>query len=254
MKPSEYARMRELEDWYWWFVAKRTAVAAFISDAVSTTEPLRVLDAGCGTGAMLELFGTWPNVEASGTDSSPDALAYTRSRGHHRVVLGDLQQLPFESETFDVVTALDVIEHVEDDAHAVAELKRVLKPLGVLVATVPAYQFLWSPHDEALHHKRRYDAGSFRALLAGAGLDVERQTYRLCLLFPLAVAARLLSAAARRPSRGDPQNAAETNVPRVPKLLNWALIKLHLVELAVARRVGLPFGLSILAVGRKPAR
>ena len=252
MNAAEYARMRDLEDWYWWFVAKRSAAARFVADAAPSNSRLRILDAGCGTGAMLDLFRRWPNVDATGIDSSEEALQFTRSRGHESLVAGDLTGLPFPAETFDVVTALDVIEHIDDDQHALCEIRRVLKPGGILVATVPAYQFLWSRHDEALHHKRRYTGGAFKRLLVESGLEVERQTYRLAAVFPLAAAARVLTRR-RRSDECVESEVAETNVPSLPGFVNSALIRFHALEVAIGRRVPLPFGLSILSVARKPA-
>lgn len=248
MNPAEYARMYALEDWYWWFVARRAAAARFLRDhaeAVAEDQPLRILDAGCGTGGMLDLFGTWPDTEATGLDFSPDALSFSHSRGHQRLVGGDVTQLPFRSNTFDAVTALDVVEHISNEEGALGEICRVLRPGGVLVASVPAYQFLWGPHDVALHHCRRYNAQQFREAIHRSGLRVERQTYLLSALFPLAAGMRLAT-------RGRKQESAEAGLPRVPGFVNQALIGLQAAELAVARRVGLPFGLSLLAVARKP--
>jgi len=245
MNPSEYARMYALEDWYWWFVARREAAGQFIRDHAPPERPLNILDAGCGTGGMLDLFAKWPDAVATGADVSADALRFSHGRGHRRLVGADLMLLPFRSGTFDVATALDVIEHVPDDARAVQEISRVLRPGGILVASVPAYQFLWGPHDEALHHRRRYAGNEFRSLLEASGLRVERQTYLLSALFPLAAAVRLAT-------RGRKPDEAAAALPRVPEFINRSLIGLQAAELAVARRVSLPFGLSVLAVARKP--
>ncbi len=244
MNPAEYARMYALEDWYWWFVARRAAAAQFLRDHAPRERPLRVLDAGCGTGGLLDLLSRSPDFQVTGLDLSPDSLRFTRERGHRRLVGADLTLLPFRTASFDVVTALDVIEHVPDDARAVEEIARVLRPGGILVASVPAYRFLWGPHDEALHHQRRYHGPEFRDLLQAGGLRVEKQTHLLTALFPLAVAARL---AARRRSGED-----AAALPSVPPAVNRALIGLQAAETGLARVVSLPFGLSILAVARKP--
>lgn len=245
MNPAEYERMHALEDWYWWFVARRQAAAQFIRDHAPEASPLRILDAGCGTGGMLDQYRQWPDTEALGADFSADALRFSRERGHERLVGADLMRLPFRSACFDVVSALDVIEHVPDDEAAVAEIQRVLRPGGILVASVPAYQFLWGPHDEALHHYRRYHGRQFQNLIQASGLRVEKQTYLLTALFPLAAAARL---AARRRKDGE-----TAGLPQVPAFVNRALIGFQTAELEIARRASLPFGLSLLAVARKPA-
>lgn len=245
MNPEEYARMHALEDWYWWFVARRTAAAQFVRDYAPPDRPLRILDAGCGTGAMLDVYKQWPDAIAAGVDLSPHALGFTHSRGHHRLVGADLTCLPFKTGTFDVVSALDVIEHVPNDSGAIAEICRVLRPGGILVASVPAYQFLWGPHDEALHHCRRYTAPQFRDAIHQSGLRVEKLTYLLTLLFPVAVAVRLAS-------RGKKGTTAAAVLPRVPPWLNRALIGVQDAELGLARAASLPFGLGMLAVARKP--
>jgi SAM-dependent methyltransferase len=245
MNPAEYARMHAMEDWYWWFVARRAAAARFLRDYAPPERPLRILDAGCGTGGLLDLFRQWPDVEAVGLDFSPQALQFSRQRGHRRLVGADLMLLPFRSGTFDAVTALDVIEHVPDDARAVSEISRVLRPGGILVASVPAYQFLWGPHDEALHHFRRYHGSQFRDLVHRSGLRVEKQTHLLAALLPLAAALRL-AARSRQPG------SAGAGLPPVPRFVNRSLIGFQAAELALARRVSLPFGLSVLAVARKP--
>jgi len=245
MNPAEYARMHALEDWYWWFVARRTAAAQFLRDYAPPERPLHILDAGCGTGGMLDFLGQWPDAEVTGVDFSPEALRFSKERGHPRLAGADLMLLPFRSGAFDVVTALDVIEHVPDDGRALSEISRVLRPGGILVASVPAYQFLWGPHDEALHHHRRYVSKEFAALMHSSGLRVEKQTYLLSALFPLAAVARLAT-------RGRKPESAEAGVPRVPGFINQALIHFQAAELALARHASLPFGLSVLIVARKP--
>jgi SAM-dependent methyltransferase len=245
MNPGEYARMHALEDWYWWFVARRAAAARFVRSYAPPERPLRILDAGCGTGGMLDLYRTWPDCDAVGVDLSPDALRFSRERGHPRLVGADLTLLPFAANTFDVVSALDVIEHVPDDARAAAEIFRVLRPGGILVASVPAYQFLWGPHDVALHHQRRYSGREFADLLRRAGLLVEKQTHLVSVLFPLAAVSRLVT-------RGREATAHQAVPPRVSPAVNRVLIGLHAAETAVACRASLPFGLGLLAVARKP--
>jgi SAM-dependent methyltransferase len=255
MNPAEYARMHALEDWYWWFVARRAAAARFLRDFAPPPvagHPLRILDAGCGTGGMLDLYRSWPDVEATGLDFAADALRFSRERGHARLVAGDLTALPFRSASFDVVTALDVIEHVPEDAAGVREIARVLRPGGILVASVPAYPFLWGRHDVALHHQRRYYSRPFRRLVEGAGLRTAKQTCLLTFLFPLAAPARLFARLCGTARSEPPGKRMQAGLPRVPPAVNRALITLQNAELSVARRVSLPYGLTILLVARKP--
>jgi ubiquinone/menaquinone biosynthesis C-methylase UbiE len=243
--------MREFEDHYWWFVARRHAAVAFARDywPILTSSNPRALDAGCGTGAMLAEMEHTLKAEAHGTDLSWQALHFTADRGNRRLTQADLRALPYADDTFDVVTALDVLEHIEDDAAAAREILRVLRPGGALIASVPAYRALWSSHDVALHHHRRYSAHGLRRLLRSAGFQLPRITFLMTALFPAVALYRLLERIRRRPDA-----APEAHVVPVPGMVNKLLLALLAVELAVARRVSLPFGVSLLAVGRKPVR
>jgi SAM-dependent methyltransferase len=246
MNPQEYDRMRQLEDWYWWFVARREAALRFAEEYRPRREPVRILDAGCGTGALMDRLEAQPGVIVFGLDFSGQALAYTRRRGHGRLVQGDLTCLPFPDGTFDVITALDVVEHIREDERALQEVNRVLRPGGVLLASVPAYRFLWGPHDTALQHYRRYTAGEMGALLQRAGFRVSKLTYLLALLFPAFLVQRLL--AKLRGERADSQ----AQVIRVSQWVNRFLIRLQAAELAIARRLSLPVGATVFCVAQKP--
>ncbi|MBI3721249.1 MAG: class I SAM-dependent methyltransferase, partial [Fimbriimonas ginsengisoli] len=131
MNPEEYARMHQFEDWYWWFVARRRSALRFAADYCPAGRPLRILDAGCGTGALLERLSRDPRTEAFGIDISRAALAFSRGRGQERLAQANLTALPFRDGGFEVITALDVVEHVEDDVGALREMGRVLAPGGV---------------------------------------------------------------------------------------------------------------------------
>jgi SAM-dependent methyltransferase len=247
MNPQEYDRMRQLEDWYWWFVARREAALQFTEQFHPRRRPLRILDAGCGTGALLDRLESRPGADVYGLDFSGQALAYTRQRGHGRLVQGDLTRLPFPDGTFDVITALDVVEHIREDERAVREAYRVLRPGGVLLVSVPAFRFLWGPHDTALQHFRRYTAGEVGGLMRRSGFRVSKLTYLLTLLFPAFVAQRLLTKL--WPNTEKPQ----AQLVRVGKTLNRFLIRLQGAELAVARRLSLPLGATVFCVAQKPS-
>jgi SAM-dependent methyltransferase len=246
MNPEEYARMHAFEDWYWWFVARRQVALTFARDYRPDGAPLRVLDAGCGTGALLERLSQDPEEEVYGVDFSRDALAFSRQRGQSRLVQGDLTALPFASDSFDLVTALDVVEHVERDVDALREICRVLRPGGVLLVSVPAYPFLWSSHDTALHHKRRYSAGILGPRLKQAGLSIVKMTYLLAFLFPAIALFRVADRLRRRERR------PRAHLVSIPPAINRLLIGLQEAELTVARRMSLPFGVTLFCVARKP--
>ncbi len=242
--------MFRLEDSYWWFVARR----AMVRDLLDRYPPAgghrsgeRVLDVGCGTGATLktlEEFG-----EVIGMDRSPEALAFCRQRGHHRLALALGEELPVKDESVQALTALDLLEHIEDDGAAVREFARALAPGGVLLITVPACPFLWSEHDEALNHLRRYRASRLRRLLDGAGLEIVRLSPVIAtLLLPIAVL-RLLQRL-----RGKKGAEAKTAFIEPPAFINTALIWLLRMEARWLLRFNFPVGVSLVAVARKPAR
>jgi SAM-dependent methyltransferase len=236
---EEYQRLRELEDTYWWFVA-RQELALLLARRHAGEGP--VLDMGCGTGAVLAgLQAVAPSV---GLDVSPVALRFCKGRGLSRLVAGDAQALPFRSSSFSLIVALDVLEHLDDDKAALHEAARALQDGGVIVINVPAFKSLWGPHDTALHHRRRYRAGEVRRLLEEAGLNIETVSYGIFFLFPVVIFIRLVE----RARRGE----ARVRLPRVPKWLNRLLVRLQRFEAGLMRIVPLPWGSSVVAVARKP--
>ena len=233
--------MFEAEDHYWWFVSRRELVLDLVGRFVQTPNPL-ILDIGCGTGATasaLEQVG-----QVIGVDFSPLALEACRRRGLDKLIHAKAAALPISSGLIDLIVATDVLEHLEDDLAALAEFHRMLRPGGVAVITVPAYQFLWSEHDDALMHKRRYTARRLAERTAQAGFHDLKLGYALSLLFPLALG-RLL----RRGPKGTDEPQAQ--VKPVPAWLNDALIRFQRLETALFRHVTLPWGLSVVAVVQK---
>jgi SAM-dependent methyltransferase len=244
LRPAELAKMFDLEDSYWWFVARRELVRALLVRHRPAGEGMRVLDVGCGTGATLKALSALGTVV--GIDRSAEALRYCRQRGSKRLALGKGEELPIASECIDVVLALDLLEHIEDDGGAARELARVLRPGGVLVVTVPACAALWSEHDEALDHVRRYGAPRLRRILLNAGLRIEKLSHVItALLVPVAalrLAQRLLP---RR--KGAPRTAFILPPAGVNRLLIWLLR----LEQRWLERFDLPAGVSLVAVARK---
>ncbi len=205
-------QMYELEDTYWWFVARRRLVRSLIGKYAGTS-PLKILDAGAGTGALMcslaDLGEVW------GCDISPDALAFCQQRGLEDLVECSVERLDFPDNAFDVLTGCDVIEHVEDDNQALREFHRVLRPGGIAVLTVPALQWLWSPHDEVLGHLRRYHRKPLRRKLQAAGFEELKLTYVTSFLLPLMVVHRMWI-------RFVGAGARETGITPVPWLFrNW---------------------------------
>ena len=203
--------MYEAEDRYWWFVSRRRLALRMLPPE---REGERWLDLGCGTGAGLAAFSG--RAEVTGLDFSPEALGLARERGDFRLVQGDAQSLPFADGAFDAVVTLDMMEHVPDDAAVAREVFRCLAPGGRLLVNVPAFPWLWGPHDVALMHHRRYRRDDLRRVLEGAGFTVERISYSMFALFPLVAAQRL----GARLGPGRPV----VTMPRVPDAVNRALI------------------------------
>jgi SAM-dependent methyltransferase len=251
MTPDEYQYLYELEADHWWFVGMRKVVAALLEGAVGA-EACRFLDAGCGTGLMmgwLRRFGRDPVIV--GLDYDPHAVRYTAQRGEKRIVQGTIAAMPFEAASFDVVTSFDVLDSfpVEQAAAPFAELARVLKPGGVLLVRVPAFQSLYSQHDRAVYTQHRYTAGELRVRLEEQGLRVQRVTYANAFLLPVVMVWRRLT----RSNRPDPQS----DVRPLPKILRWLnpiLAGLFWLEAAWLRWLPwrLPAGVSVMALARKP--
>jgi SAM-dependent methyltransferase len=248
MELAEYRIMYEIETTYWWFVARRDLVREWLAEDARAKglKPgdWNVFDIGCGTGAnglMLEEFG-----RVHGTDMSQEALALSRERGHSRLARCRIESLCFADDTFDAITALDMLEHVDDDLGGMKELYRVCKPGGTLLVTVPAYGFLWSEHDEALHHRRRYTASELRNKLSVSGFEVERISYFISFLFFPVLAMRFWQNLFKRSVN------PKTDLVLLPTFVNQCLIWLLAFERWVTRFINFPVGVSIICTARKP--
>jgi SAM-dependent methyltransferase len=244
MLVDEYRRMYEAEETHFWFRGTRAIVLDQLRG--DWKRPLDVVDVGCGTGGTLRVLPvSW---KGTGVDVADHALTFARTRGHFRLVQASAMSLPFDRDRFDLALALDVIEHCSDDAAAARELCRVVKPGGLLVATVPAFQALFGPHDVALAHYRRYRRPQLCALLRTAGFDIEKATYFNTLLFAPTALMRLgakIFSSGKTPS---------SDANHLPAPLNELLFRIFVSERSLIRKWPLPAGLSILAVARKPLR
>jgi ubiquinone/menaquinone biosynthesis C-methylase UbiE len=242
MKSEEYERMYHLEDSYWWFVGRHHLVLTFLRSLYRNERNLAILDIGCGTGAMSQKLGDWGTVISA--DFSSLALAFSQRRGLHRLCAADAMRLPFRHNSFDLIIALDILEHLSDDAAALREFRRVLKPGGFIIATVPAYRSLWSSHDEALMHFRRYVACEVRDRFTVAGFRIQKLSYAITFLFPVIWCVRKFA------SRRDEEPKASL-VP-VPRPLNRLLVSLLALENALLRRLNLPFGVTVFCLAQRP--
>ena len=259
MEPTFYATYFRHEDTHWWFRWRYELISRIVGE-VNGGEPenFRILDAGCGTGQMLQHLGGFGH--AIGIDTSPEAIRFAATRNVEHLVLGSILELPFPENTFDCVLSLDVIEHVDADVELIRYLADVLKPGGHLVLTVPAFHALWSEHDEVNWHKRRYRAPQLREILTSHGLEIERLTYCNTALFAPIFAIRKLKNLRNRfrgglvRRNGHPEGLPhfESDLGELPNLVNEGLYRLMQAENRVLARRDFPFGVSLLAIARKP--
>lgn len=244
MKKSEYARMAEYEQNYWWHLGRLEIIQSYVKRAVRGRKAKpRILNVGCGTGGtidMLEKFGTVENV-----DISDDAIAFMNKMGYKNITKVDDIELPYKDKSYDVVGAFDVLEHIEDQVGALKEWCRVLKDDGAIVITVPAYQWLWSDHDVSLHHKRRYTVGLLMQAAAEAGLKPEKKSYAIAFSLPLVVGFRFANKALGRTAN------AETSYVSVPAGVNKLFTNFLKVEAKLHGKVSLPAGTSVVTILRK---
>jgi SAM-dependent methyltransferase len=240
MNPDEYTRMFELEDRYWWFVGRRRIALALLDRFGGTGD--QFLDLGCGTGVVLKELEK--RGRPVGLDMSPLALAFCQRRGLARLVRGDATQMPLTTDWCTAIVALDVFEHIDNDRRAFDEAFRTLAPGGILVMSVPAFQFLWGPHDVALMHFRRYTRKDLRERLTAAGFQLERVSYSVFWLFPIVVIVRFFEKRKKGP--------AKASLAPLPKWVNAFLIAVQTLEATMISRFSLPWGSSLIAVARKP--
>ncbi|MCW3064914.1 MAG: methyltransferase [Solirubrobacterales bacterium] len=244
MDEAELQAMLATDERHWWYRGRRRIIRAVL-DEMPLPPGARSLDAGCGSGRMLDELADYGGV--SGIDVSDAAAAAARARGHRDVRVGPLETLPWEDGTFDLVTAFDVIEHTPDDRATLRELRRVTKPGGRALITVPAYQRLFSAHDVVNHHYRRYARPSLLAAAEEAGWAAGRTSYFNSVLLVPAAAVRL----AQRRHRNEPK--AGSDLALTPPRLNGVLELPLRAEAAWLRRGRrLPAGLSLLAVLGNP--
>ena len=245
MEKEVYSQFFALEEEHWWFQGMRALQWQLLR--AHALPRGRVLDIGCGTGLWLqELQAVTP---AHGCDFAAEALAFTRERGIPSLFQADATHLPCRDGADDLVTALGVIEHIENDAQMLREAYRVLAPGGSLLLLTSGHPGLWSEHDEAVHQKRRYTRGELRTKLQAAGFDVVRLTHANLVLLTPALAVRLARAVVpglRGRAHGTP------DLFRLPRPLNQLLYWTLRAEARMSQLVDLPAGLGILALASRP--
>src|SRR5688572_27304326 len=241
MMQHTYPILFELEESHWWHIGRRRIIASFVKDicAQVTDRTPRILDVGCGTGGNLKLLSQFGNAE--GVDISADALAFCRERGLE-VKAGAAEDLPYEDATFDLVTALDVVEHLDDDVAGLREMRRVLRPGGRVLIFVPTFMWLWGVQDDISHHRRRYRLSELRRALNEAGFEVERTTYaNITFLGPTFLGRLFMQVTGIKPESENHINIAALN-PLFARILG--------AEATFLRFMNFPIGVSGLCVAR----
>lgn len=244
MQQHTYAIMNRVEDSHWWYVGRRLILESFLKQIVqnpkSKIKNPKILDVGCGTGGNLEMLAKFGSAE--GVDVSDDALEFCRRKGL-KAHKGLAESLPFADESFDVVTALDVVEHLDDDIAGLSEMYRVLRTGGKTLIFVPAFMWLWGVQDDVSNHRIRYTKAQITKRLKQAGFEIERATYANISFFAPILAGRTLM----KITGIKPESENNVNV----SALNGVFGKLFGAERFFLKNFNFPFGVSIVIVAKK---
>lgn len=234
--------MADTEARHWWFTARRAVLATLIGK-FKLRANARILEIGAGTGGNLLMLSAFGKVSALEMDDAARAIAMKKTGGRFDIRAGFCPtDIPFSGEKFDLICLFDVLEHIGDDVGTLIAIKPMVAAGGRVLVTVPAHRWLWSAHDEFLHHKRRYTRMELRSKVATAGLRLERMSYFNTLLFPLATALRLKERLVKTPS------AHGRSVPASP--INRCFAKVFGAERFLLGKFNLPYGVSLLAILR----
>lgn len=248
MREEYYAQYYEFENHSWWFVSRRKILRALLKKFLPPADSTRsILDAGCGTGINLALLSEFGSV--LGVDRSEEAIRFCHLRQATNVRRAELEALPFGEATFDLVTALDVLEHIPNDGQALGEIARVCRPGGCVLITVPVFPSLWCEHDEINHHVRRYEPRRIRELIAENGLSIVHQSFMNAWLLPAALLWRWRKQIIRLFARNE--DLARADNMHHCRWINSLLTAIFSSEAPFVASVGLPIGLSLAILARK---
>ena len=243
MQSHHYPILYQVEETHWWYLGRRRIIRSLvekISTTLNNSNP-RILDVGCGTGANLKMLANCGRAE--GVDISPQAVEFCRERGLDSVKLGAIEQLPYEDDSFEIVTALDVVEHLDDDVAGLREMRRVLRSDGRLLLFVPAFMFLWGVQDDVSNHRRRYTLPGLLKAVEEAGFSIEWSSYaNISFFLPVLVVRSVMRWLGLR---------AATEYGINISLMNGPFSQLFAAERFVLERGRLPFGVSAVCIARR---
>jgi SAM-dependent methyltransferase len=243
MQSHHYPILYRVEETHWWYVGRRQIIGSLVEricTMLRNPEP-RILDVGCGTGANLKMLASFGQAE--GVDISDQAVEFCRERGLRSVKLGAIEELPYDSGSFDLVTALDVVEHLDDDLAGLREIRRVLSPGGCVLLFVPAFMFLWGVQDDVSNHRRRYTLPGLLSVVKKAGFSIEWASYaNISFFLPVLAVRSVMRWFGLRAATEYGINISVMNGP-----FSWLLG----AERFVFKRSTLPFGVSAICIARR---
>ena len=241
MQADEIDKMHQMEESHWWFQGKKLLVRKALENTRISVG--QYLDIGCGTGMFMRELGK--EGFSCGLDISARALSHCKSDGIPNLVNASCDALPFSNDSFSLITLLDIIEHAPDDCAVMSEVYRICKPGGAVLVTVPAFMLLWSNHDVANQHKRRYTRRELASLCQASGFILERLTYTNFFIF--------LPVLVRRTVFKKLFSSSDSDLRMAPRLVNKLLQWLYKLEAAYVKHADFPWGVSLLMMIRKPA-
>ena len=243
MQSHHYPILYQVEETHWWYVGRRRIIQSLVEKIcteLNNPNP-KILDVGCGTGANLKMLATYGQAE--GVDISSQAVDFCRERGLNSVKLGAIEHLPYETDSFELVTALDVIEHLDDDVAGLREIRRVMRRDGRLLLFVPAFMFLWGVQDDVSNHRRRYTLPGLLKAVKTAGFEVEWASYaNISFFLPVLIVRSVMRWLGLRAA-----TEYGINISLMNGLFSW----LFAAERFVLKRGRLPFGFSAVCIARR---
>lgn len=243
MKRDAYDKTFSFEENYWWFKGRRRIVFDNIKKTTKPSEGKVLLDIGCGTGITLKkIKGFGLKV---GIDDYKDALNYSKKRNLEYLINGSVDELPIYRDSVECILMLDVLEHLGEEKRALSEAYRVCKNGGIIVVTVPAYQFLWSGEDEISLHKRRYVKSNLKKIIESSGFKIKKISYFNFLLMPLMYVVILFNKIFNKKAM------QESDLNEIPNFLNLILERVLYIESILLRMMNLPFGASLICIAIK---